>query len=198
MQARLRCGWPLLSAWLVERLSSLARPGAQLDKVRSLFGNGIATSSGAYHLRQRRMIEAAFRHHMLESYVDIMHRVVGERLATWQDGQTVAMAGELHAISFIVVAKALFTTDVGVDLVDEVQRSLPIILDGVTRRATASLGIMEKLPTPYNIRLNGQSTDCTAECSASSTTTAIAGSTTVTYCPGCCARGTTSARSGRR
>ena len=127
--------------------------GAQLDKVRPLFGNGVATSSGAYHLRQRRMIEPAFHHQMLESYVDIMHRVVGERIATWQDGQTVAMESELHAISLIVVAKALFATDVGVDLVAEVQRSLPVILDGVTRRATAPFGIMEKLPTPYNIRL---------------------------------------------
>ncbi|QIS23575.1 cytochrome P450 [Nocardia terpenica] len=127
--------------------------GAQFDKIRPLFGNGIATSSGGFHLRQRRMMQPAFHHSQMPAYVAIMEQVTAARTDAWQDTQLIAMDRELHAIALTIVARALFSADIGQHLVAEIEQSLPVILDGITRRAMAPTDLLEKLPTPYNRRL---------------------------------------------
>ncbi len=63
-----------------------------LQRAKRLLGEGLLTSEGDFHLRQRRLVQPAFYRDRLMSYADTMRHALTrarrdgrpERLATWR------------------------------------------------------------------------------------------------------------------
>jgi cytochrome P450 len=128
--------------------------GALLEKVRPLIGDGLITLRGAAHQRHRRLLQPAFHRRRIASYVDVMRRLATAMTDSWQDGQQITADVEMMELAMAVVGKTLFSMEFESSAVDEVVRSMPIVLDGVRKRLLAPTGLLEKLPTAENRRFN--------------------------------------------
>jgi cytochrome P450 len=119
------------------------------DKLSAFFGEGLVHFSGETHLRRRRLIQPAFRHGRFDDYITIMSRLIQARIDAWRPGQRMAVDEEMQGLALAVVAKSLFSSELGRDAAVEIERSVPILTRGAFRRVV-SPGLMEKVPTPGN------------------------------------------------
>ena len=83
-----------------------------LERAKKLLGEGLLTSEGAAHLRQRRLLQPAFHRDRIAAYAGVMvdH---GDRLQSrWHDGDTLDISKEMMRVTLSIVGKTLFDTDV--------------------------------------------------------------------------------------
>jgi cytochrome P450 len=128
--------------------------GVQFDKLRPTLGNGLVTAAGEEHLKHRRLVQPAFHHARIAGYATVMRELSVDLAASWRDGHRIALDQELTGLALKIVGRTLFSTELGSEVVDEVLRSMPIILNGITKRAMLPQ-VLEKLPTPENRRFDG-------------------------------------------
>jgi cytochrome P450 len=86
------------------------KKGPGFERARIVLGNGLLTSEGEFHLRQRRMLQPAFHRRRVEAYGDIMLEeatAVGDR---WRDGELTDVAEDMTQLALRVVTRALFGT----------------------------------------------------------------------------------------
>lgn len=81
-----------------------------LKRLRTVLGNGLLTSEGEFHLRQRRLSSKAFRRQRIANYAEAMV----EFSETWchrqRPGQ-VEVTSEMMKLTLNIVAKTLFNSD---------------------------------------------------------------------------------------
>ncbi len=88
--------------------------GAKLMR-KLLLGNGLLTSEGELHLRQRRMMQPAFHRQRVAGYGRVMVEYAAkarERWAGLPPGSTLDIAEEMMRLTLAVVSKTLFDADV--------------------------------------------------------------------------------------
>lgn len=124
--------------------------GLEYEKVRSIFGNGLTTSSGPFHLRQRRMIQPAFHKTQLERYGQAMLSATGSAMEDWSDDQFLDIERVFRRLSLQIVARTLFASEIASEAVTEFEQSVPTLLDTVVRRAVSPLSLPAWVPTPRN------------------------------------------------
>src|ERR687885_771664 len=87
--------------------------GLQLSK--RLLGEGLVTSEGEYHDKQRRIIQPAFHPNRIKNYGTIMVNYAEHMSDRWQDGMTVDIHKEMMHITSAIIAKSVLGSDI-VDL----------------------------------------------------------------------------------
>jgi len=60
--------------------------GAMFDKFRPFVGNGLVNSGGAFHLRQRRLVQPAFHRERITRYAEEMEIAVSRLSGSWRHG----------------------------------------------------------------------------------------------------------------
>jgi cytochrome P450 len=89
------------------------RKGRGLERARLLLGDGLLTSEGEHHLRQRRLAQPAFHRARVVGYARTM-ATLGERTAAnWTDGQRFDVHDEMMRLTLAIVGKTLFDAEVG-------------------------------------------------------------------------------------
>jgi len=83
--------------------------------LKHLMGDGLLTTEGEVHLRQRRLAQPAFHKKRIAAYADVMTSYSLRRLEGWRDGQHLDIADEMARLTLEIVAKALFDADVTID-----------------------------------------------------------------------------------
>jgi len=84
--------------------------GQTLRLLKGLLGDGLLTSEGDVHLRQRRLIQPAFHRARIAEYAPIVTEHA-QRLGTvWKDGSRRDVAQDMRTLSLGVTAKALLNT----------------------------------------------------------------------------------------
>jgi len=126
--------------------------GRALQRTRTLLGNGLLTSEGQFHLRQRRMMQPSFHRERIAEYARVMTAFADELADEWQDGETRDISHEMMRLTLRIVAKTLFDTDVTREA-DEVGRSLTTLVDLFNMLLLPFSEVLEKLPFPHSIRL---------------------------------------------
>ncbi|MCK2240607.1 MULTISPECIES: cytochrome P450 [unclassified Crossiella] len=128
--------------------------GIVFDKMRPLFGDGLATSNGAFNQRQRRMVLPAFARGRVAAYAESTISCLAQDLAdSWTEGQQVALDARMQDLVLTIAGRTLFAADLGAEVLAEIQRSIPIMLENVLIRAF-SPRLVEKLPIPGNRRFD--------------------------------------------
>ena len=79
--------------------------GRGLERAKRLIGEGLLTSEGAAHVRQRRLIQPAFHRDRVESYAGAMTGCADRVGSGWVDGQTIDVAQEMMRLTLAVVGK---------------------------------------------------------------------------------------------
>ena len=118
-----------------------------LQRARVLLGEGLLTSEGKFHLRQRRLVQPAFHRERLEAYAMVMSEA-GVRLRDrWTAGSTVDVSVEMMRLTLAVVGKTLFSADIEAEA-PEIGRALTIVLNMFRMLLMPFSEYLEKLPLP--------------------------------------------------
>jgi pentalenene oxygenase len=80
--------------------------------LRAVLGNGLLTSRGEHHKRQRRLIQPAFHHARIASYASVMADEAAAMTATWRDGKTVDLHAAFAATTLRVLTRTVFDVEV--------------------------------------------------------------------------------------
>lgn len=81
-------------------------------RMKILLGNGLITSDGEFHKRQRRIVAPAFHRQRIQAYGAVM---VDRALALreeWQPGREIGALAEMMRVALQIVARTLLNTDV--------------------------------------------------------------------------------------
>ena len=86
--------------------------GRGLEQAKRLLGNGLLTSEGALHLRQRRLVQPAFHRERIAGYAATMAAYAEREGARWVDGATMDVADAMMRLTLAIAGKTLFDADV--------------------------------------------------------------------------------------
>jgi cytochrome P450 len=84
--------------------------GLQVSK--RLLGEGLVTSEGEYHDRQRRIIQPAFHPNLIKKYADIMTAYAVNISQRWEDGITLDIHKEMIHVTSAIISKAVLGSDI--------------------------------------------------------------------------------------
>jgi cytochrome P450 len=112
---------------LVDKSASFEK-GAMFDKFRPVVGNGLVNSGGAFHLRQRRLIQPAFHHDRIAHYTATMKTAVSTLCESWKPGEIREVNEDMQALAVTIVGEALFGAELGRPAIEEARRSIPLII----------------------------------------------------------------------
>ncbi|HEY0640293.1 MAG TPA: cytochrome P450 [Pseudonocardiaceae bacterium] len=125
--------------------------GRIFDKIRPFVGDGLATSTGSRHLRQRRLMQPAFHRNAIAGYVSEMARTATELVDSWQAGESRPVDDDMQVLAGTVVGRALFSTSLDAQALHEMLRCVDILISQSTVRAMVPT-VIGALPLPVNRR----------------------------------------------
>jgi len=118
-----------------------------LQRAKVLLGEGLLTSEGEFHRRQRRLVQPAFHRDRLVGYASAMVETTAHTREQWTDGAQLDMAREMMRLTLGVVAKTLFSADVASDA-DEIGNALTQVMMLFDMVLMPFSEWIEKLPLP--------------------------------------------------
>lgn len=127
-----------------------------IGRLRIVTGDGLLTSEGPFWLRQRRLTQPAFSRKNLGPLVRFMIEEVEKTVARWAripEGVTVDLKQEMARLSLNVVARALFSEDLG-NGAAAFSEATEVALSEVFGRAMKPFILPSYVPTLSNRRLN--------------------------------------------
>ncbi len=125
--------------------------GRALQSSKILLGDGLLTSEGAYHLRQRRMIQPAFHRKKIEGYARSMTDCSLKVREKWQDGETIELDRAMMRLTLLIVGQTLFGVDVENDA-EDVGQAMTDLIESFGFLLIPYSELIEKLPIPPSIR----------------------------------------------
>jgi cytochrome P450 len=97
-------------------------------RMKILLGEGLITSEGAFHMRQRRIAAPAFHRQRIAAYANVMTERAILRRKSWHAGQTIDIGAEMMQLALEIVARTLFNTEVTSDVL-EINHEVNVIMD---------------------------------------------------------------------
>jgi len=120
--------------------------GRGLQGAKALLGNGLLTSEGDFHLRQRRLVQPAFHRERISAYVDIMGRITEGHNARRPPGHPIDLAADFSTLTLEIVGRTLFGADLRGDAA-EVGAALEEVLTGLGSRLLFGTSVT-RVPSP--------------------------------------------------
>ena len=120
-------------------------------KVGAIFGRGLLTNEGEHWRRQRRLVQPAFHHDRIAEYARVMSDYAIDRVDAWRDGEERDIRHEMTSITFRVVSKTLFDSEVAGD-VAEIGAAFDTGIEEIARRIRRPVLLPDWLPTKGNRR----------------------------------------------
>jgi len=132
---------------LVENQGNFIKSRA-LQRAKVLLGEGLLTSEGKHHLRQRRLVQPAFHRERLAAYASAMSECSVRWRESWQAGSKLDIATEMPHLTLSIVAKTLFNADLQSEA-SEIGDAMTTVLQMFRLLLMPFSEYMEKLPLPY-------------------------------------------------
>jgi cytochrome P450 len=119
--------------------------GRGLERARRVLGNGLLTSEGEEHLRNRRLVQPHFQHRRIASYAAAMTEEASAATERWQPGMTFDVTREMNRVTMRVIGRTLFGADIRDDA-GEVSTAIATMIDLFDQRLLPSAAITDRLP----------------------------------------------------
>ncbi|HVG35953.1 MAG TPA: cytochrome P450, partial [Pyrinomonadaceae bacterium] len=125
--------------------------GRALQRSKRLLGEGLLTSEGDFHRRQRRLAQPAFHRQRMADYGAVMSDYAVRMRDGWRDGETLDIAHEMMRLTLGIVGKTLFDADVEEEA-DEIRKAMTSLVHLFNAMMLPFSELLEKLPLPQNRR----------------------------------------------
>ncbi len=132
---------------LVNNQSNFIKSRA-LQRAKVLLGEGLLTSEGQQHLRQRRLVQPAFHRERLAGYAAAMSAGAVRWRDRWQAGGTLDISTEMPHLTLSIVAQTLFSADVEAEA-SEIGAAMTTVLEMFRLLLMPFAEYLEKLPLPH-------------------------------------------------
>ena len=106
--------------------------GVGFARMRKVLGEGLLTNEEPIHLAHRRMMQPPFHHGNLDSYVALMHQLIGEHISNWKDNDEIELAPQMMALTLEIVSRCLFGLD-SAQYTDSIAKSMAVAIDRIER-----------------------------------------------------------------
>ncbi|WP_050514869.1 cytochrome P450 [Streptomyces rimosus] len=136
---------------LVTEARKVAR-GILFERGRKLVGNGLLGSEGAFHLRQRRLMQPALQRTSTAAHATLMRRNTLRLGDSWQHGQVVDVQQAMTDLVIRNTTDALFGLSADEATTRAMCRAAPVLLDNLVRQYQ-SPAFLERFPLPFNRRV---------------------------------------------
>lgn len=147
-------GTPDLVRELFGPLGRTGVKGRAMEQASRLLGQGLLTSEGDLHRRQRRLIQPAFHAGRIAAYAAGMRAeaaALPDR-AGWADGAVTDIAADMGTLTLRIVGRTLFAADLDADAA-RVQRALGELLQRFQRVMVPGGLLLNHLPLPSTRRV---------------------------------------------
>ena len=127
--------------------------GKFFEPVRLLIGNGLASSEGAFWLRQRRLMQPEFHRQRIAAFAETMVRRADIMAHSWasavESGKPVDVAEEMTQLTMLIIVETMFGSD-GLEHQREVMSAVVRLLEEVKFRFDVPFYPPLNVPTPRN------------------------------------------------
>ncbi|MGW0732485.1 cytochrome P450 [Streptomyces sp. NPDC002851] len=123
--------------------------GRLFDRLRPVLGNGLITSNGVLHARQRKLIQPAFHHRRLVGYTRTMARQSETFTSSLRFGDRILLNEALLDLTFATAAEVMFSSRPTADT--PIARAMAHVNAGILTQAILP-GPLSRLPLPVNRR----------------------------------------------
>ncbi len=120
-----------------------------LQVAKAVVGEGILTSEGKQHLRQRRLMQPSFRQEHIRSYGETMVDYSEDMVNGWHDGEERLITKDMMELTLAIITKTMFGTNI-TEGVNDIGHAIEVGLKYVSRRASSFIDIPEAIPTRSN------------------------------------------------
>lgn len=118
---------------------------------KPLLGNGLLTSEGDVHRRQRKLMAPAFVQKRIAEYAAEISARTEAAQRGWADGATVDVAEAMMRLTLEIVGKTLFDAEIGSDAA-EIGEALTLAMEHIIGSLGSLVPIPPTWPTPRNRR----------------------------------------------
>ena len=123
--------------------------------IKSVTGDSLLTTNGEFWQRQRRLIQPAFHHQNIAGFAKPMTTATSAMLENWRGsaakGEALDIASEMMRLTYTIVGRTLFSSDVGVDA-KTIENAMHVILPHAFGRLGRVFNWPDWVPTPQNNR----------------------------------------------
>ena len=134
--------------WIEDVLVTSAKKfmkGIALQRAKRLLGEGLLTSEGQLHLRQRRTIQPLFHKPQVQRFTEAMVRHALRWRDSVKDGAIIDVTAEMGGLTLAIVGDTLFSANVQSDA-DEVRGALHDAVQSFAYAVLPRVELIEKLP----------------------------------------------------
>jgi cytochrome P450 len=136
---------------LVEHADAFAKGYGLSVFMRPMLGNGLLTSEGSFHKKQRKMMSPAFAHRRIAEYAAAITERTARAEARWRDGERIDLAEEMVRLTLEIVGKTLFDAEVGSEAA-AVGEAITEAMKAAIGNINAIIPLPPSIPTPRNLR----------------------------------------------
>nr|WP_042186642.1 cytochrome P450 [Kibdelosporangium sp. MJ126-NF4]CEL17426.1 cytochrome P450 [Kibdelosporangium sp. MJ126-NF4]CTQ91347.1 cytochrome P450 [Kibdelosporangium sp. MJ126-NF4] len=97
---------------LEDRQPNYPKDPLSVGKFVPFVGQGLFTSNGDFHFRQRRLAQPAFRGARIGQFAPVMVSSTSEQIRQWPSGSTMDITSEMMRLALTIVMRTLFGADV--------------------------------------------------------------------------------------
>jgi cytochrome P450 len=125
--------------------------GRALQRAKILLGDGLLTSEGPLHTRQRRLIMPAFHRERLALYAQIMIDLASKQQDAWVDGQELDIRSEMMRLTLEIAGRTMFGAKLEAES-QEISAALTEVMDRFQLAMLPGVQWMQHIPTPGNLK----------------------------------------------
>jgi cytochrome P450 len=138
----------LAQAVLVENAQHFVKSRG-LQVTRPLLGNGLLTSEGDVHRRQRKLISPGLQHRRVGTYAGVMTSYAEAAQARWKDGESIDASAAMMKLTLAIAGKTMFDADLEGEA-SEIGEAITVANRAVSEQITSFLPAPLAWPLPRN------------------------------------------------
>lgn len=127
--------------------------GRSLERTKKLLGEGLLTSEGDFHLRQRRLVQPAFHRERFSAYGTTMVEYAERALHAWRDGELRDIHADMMHLTLAIAGRTLFDAEIEGDAHD-VEEAMNLSLRMFNYAILPGGQLLEYAPLPWVRRLH--------------------------------------------
>ena len=123
-----------------------------LQRAKLVVGEGLLTSEGDTHLKNRRIIQPIFHNKVIPEFAETMVGFTEDYINGWKDSSTVNIHREMMEITQQIVVKTLFDSEL--EDSNRLINALTYIMNQFPRFLFPYSEYLDKIPIPSNLKCN--------------------------------------------